>query len=231
MVEQASLMRTRNQLIAVLVVAALGATVMPAQAQTARPSSGGGNNPQLLQQLQQLASERTALQAENARMKRELDEIRKERDTLKTGQKGLAERARASELALSRTNRESESSEREVAELKTRMQELIAKFRETAQTLRDVETQNTSARQTLVEKERALNVCIDRNVALYKLNDEVLTRLDGDGMFSRLGRAEPFTQIKRVQLENLIDEYKDRADQQIATPAAQPAVTTKAPNP
>jgi chromosome segregation ATPase len=216
-------MRTNHRFIAVMVAAALGAAGMDAQAQTARPSGGGGaSNPQLLQQIQQLASERTALQAENARMKRELDDIRKERDTLKTGHKSLAERARASEAALSRTNRESAGSEREIADLKARMQELIAKFRETAQTLREVETQNTSAKQSLAEKERALNVCIDKNVALYKLNDEVLTRLDGDGVFSRMARAEPFTQIKRTQLENLIDEYKDRADQQIATKAPSP---------
>ena len=46
-----------------VMVMALSSSVV-AVAQTARPSSGGGASAQAMQQLQQLASERTALQAE-----------------------------------------------------------------------------------------------------------------------------------------------------------------------
>ena len=38
-----------------------------------------------------------------------------------------------------------------------------------------------------------------------------------------MARAEPFTQIKRTQLENLVDDYKQRAeDERTAPPAEAP---------
>ena len=185
-------------------------------AQTAR--SGGGASAQLVQQMQQLASERTALQAENAKLKKDLEAMRKERDTLKSGQQALDRRAKASEASLKSLQQgiatRRESSDQDLAQYKEKMQQLVAKFRETAQTLRDTESDRTTARQTLATRDQELKVCIDRNLSLYKLNQEVLTRLEHQSVWGRVAQAEPFTKIKRVELENLVDEYKSRADDQ-----------------
>jgi len=181
-------------------------------AQTAR--TGGGASAQLLQQLQQLASERTSLQSQNAQMKKELDDVRKERDALKKAQQAVDGRVKAGEAALARTATERESKEQELKQAKDRMQELIGKFRETVQTLREVETEHATAKQTLASREQDLKVCTDHNTALYKLNEEVLTRLEHQSAWSRVASAEPFTKLKRVELENLVDEYKFRADEQ-----------------
>jgi len=57
------------------------------------------------------------------------------------------------------------------------------------------------------------------SIGLYKLNTEVLDRLEHQGLWSHLARSEPFTQLKRTQLENLVDDYKQRAtDQLVAKP-------------
>ncbi len=186
-------------------------------AQTAR--SGGAPNAQLLQQLQQLASERTSMQAENTRMKKELEDLRKERDQLKKGQEAVGARVKSSEVALARSNAQRETTEQELAQTKAKTQELIAKFRETIQTLRDVEAEHTTTKQTLATRDQELKTCVDRNLALYQLNGEVLTRLERQGVWSRVAQVEPFTRIKRTQLENLIDEYKSRADDQRTAPA------------
>src|SRR5262245_42795495 len=98
-----------------------------ARAQTAR--SGGAPNAQLMQQMQQLASERTTLQAENARLKKELDDVRKERDQLKKGGEASSGRVRASEAALARSVTQREAVEKELEQTKARTQELIGKFR------------------------------------------------------------------------------------------------------
>ena len=112
----------------IIIVAALaagaGALYVPdAVAQTTR--SGGGGNAQLMQQMQQLASERTSLQAENARMKKELAEVTKERDALKSGKTALEQRARAGEASIARNAQDKQAAESEVGKLKDRMQELI----------------------------------------------------------------------------------------------------------
>jgi chromosome segregation ATPase len=191
------------------------AVVQVACAQAAR--SGGSANPQLLMQLQQLGSERTSLQADNARMKKELEDIRKERDALKSGQKATDLKAKASVVALEQATAQRQSTEDELKRTKDRMQELIEKFRETVQELQKIETDRDVTKQTLTGREQELKVCIDRNLALYKLNDEVLTTLDKQTVWSRVAASEPFTKIKRAQLENLVDDYKARADEQRAT--------------
>ncbi len=195
--------------------------------QTAR--SGGGASAQLMQQMQQLASERTSLQAENAKLKKDLEELRKDREALKNGQQAVERRAKTAEGSLHASLSRSQSADQELAQSKEKMQELVAKFRETLQTLRDVEAQQTSAKQTLAVRERELKSCVDHNLALYKLNQEVLTHLEKQTVWTRVAQAEPFTKIKRVQLENLVDEYKDRADEQRVAPAGGPVQPTQAP--
>jgi chromosome segregation ATPase len=191
---------------------------LPVCAQSARDSGGG--NAQLMQQIQQLGSERTALQAENARMKKELAELTKERDALRAGRGALDRRAAASEAATALNAQARESAEREVEMQKERMQELVARFRETAQTLRDVETERATFQQSLVARDAEVAACRERNEALYKLNGEVLTRLENDGVWSRIARTEPFTKLQRVKLENLADDYRYRAESLQEKPAA-----------
>jgi hypothetical protein len=215
-----------------LVLAAAACVFLhPASAQTSRSGGSGSSaqSAQLVQQLQQLASERTAMQGEQARMKKEIEALRKERDALKAGQEGETRRARAaSEAAASRSTREREAVETELAQTKVRMQELIEKFKETALTLREVETDRANAKQAVDQHARNLNACVASNQELYKLNDEVLTRFGNQGFWSRAADAEPFTKLTRVRLENIIENYRYRADDQKFSPEASvtpPSVT------
>jgi len=194
----------------------------PVAAQAARKDSG--NNAQLMQQMQQMASERTQLQADNARMKRELDELRKERDTLKSGQESTDRRAQNSAVALNRANSERDQVTQELEQLKGRTQELVNRFRETIQQLRTVETESSAMRQTLATRDTELKTCVNNNVTLYKLNDEILQKFENQGFWSSVAKAEPFTKLKRVELENLADEYRGRAED-AKTPPPAAAVT------
>lgn len=210
----------------ILLCAFAAFAAVPAGAQSQR--SGGAGNAQVMQQLQQLAGERTALQAENARLKRELDQTKKERDELKGGKESDDKRAKNSEIALARASREREQSTVETDQLKGKMQELVAKFRETIQELRTVESDRTQVKQQLETRDTELKSCVDNNVSLYKLNDEILTRFEKQGFWTGVAKAEPFTKLKRTQLENLAEGYRDRAEDAKAQPAATVPVMPKA---
>jgi chromosome segregation ATPase len=212
----------------VLALAAMAVASVPAIAQTAR--SGGNANAQLMEQMQQLASERTTLQAENERLKSQLADVTKDRDALKSGQQALDRRARDAAAALAHSNAQRDSSDQELTQTRAKMQELIGKFRETIQKMRDVETESTTTKQTLAAREHELSVCVDRNVALYHLNDEILTHMDHQGFWSHVAEAEPFTKIKRIQNENLIDDYRARAqDQRVKPPQGLNAAPATSP--
>jgi|SRR5882672_12728421 len=189
----------------------------PAGAQAARSSSG---NAQALQQMQQLAAERTRLMAENARLQTELEAARKERDELKKKQGGVENRLRASDVAAARAERTNTTLQSDLDREKARMTELIGKFRETAGTLRDVETDRATVKASLTQRDTELKECVVRNQALYSLNGEILTKLESRGSFTPASALEPFTRLKRVELENLIDGYQTRAQEQQPPTAA-----------
>lgn len=214
-------MRYQNLLATTLLLASLLGAATSASAQAAR-GGGSSSNAQVIQQLQQLGSERTQLQAENARLKRELEDLKKERDSLQAGQQSLTARERAAAAAATRGTQQREGLESELAQQKERMQQLVAKFRETGQTLREVETDRSAKAQSLAAREQELKACGDHNRALYDLNREVLERFEHQGVWSSLAAKEPFTRLKRTQLENLADAYRDRAEEQRIEPAAPP---------
>jgi chromosome segregation ATPase len=189
-----------------------------ALAQSARKDSGG--NAQLMQQMQQLAAERTSLQAENARMKKELDETRKERDSLKGEREAGDRKLHSAEGAAKHAADERKALEDDLAKQKEQMTVLVGKFRETVASLREVETGRTTSQQLVDTRTRELKSCVDDNVALYKLNDEILDKFESQGFWNSVARAEPFTRLKRVELENLADQYRGRAEDAKLPPSA-----------
>jgi Skp family chaperone for outer membrane proteins len=217
-------MRAHRPLVLLVLALAFGPAT---QAQTAR--SGGGGSAQLLQQMQQLASERTSLQAQNAKLKKDLEDLRKERDTLKNGQQALDKRVKASEAALRQSQTRQPQADPELAQTKEKLQQVVAKFRETLQTLKEVETAQATAKQTLATRDQELRVCVDHNKALYKLDDEVLTHLEKQTMWTRVAATEPFTRIKRTQLENYVVESRTKADEHVVPAPSDSTGTQSAP--
>ena len=93
------------------------------------------------------------------------------------------------------------------------MQELVTKFREMAGTLREVETERGAFKSQLAARERDYKVCVDRNIGLYEINNEILGRMEERGFWSKVAEREPFTRLKRTQIENLIDDYRYRVEE------------------
>ncbi len=177
-----------------------------------------------MQQLQQLTAERAALQAENARLKQELEDIRKKADSASAQEEALKRRAQNAEAASSRLAASTAANTESAARTRAQMDDLVGKFRETAQTLKQVEAERNDLKQSAAAAERQLNTCRDHNAQLFSINEELLARLENTGFFTKLAADEPFTRLKRTQLENLAGEYRVRAAELKVTPppASQP---------
>ena len=200
-----------NLAAAVLLAASLATIVgyQEARAQTQR--SGGGEAQKFMQQYQQLAGEKTALQSQLEQMKKDLDgakaalaAMKKERDALKAHSGG-------SSTALVQANSAKAVAEQALEQTKQRLTELVTRFRETAQNLKDVEADRSKARQELTATNAAFDQCAEHNLQLYEISTEVLTRYEHVGFFTKAGAAEPFTGLTRTRIENLVDEYRARA--------------------
>ena len=184
-------------------------TMLSAHAQTQR--SGSSETQKFMQQYQQLAAEKTALQAQQAQTKKDLDTaqadlaaMKKERDALKSRAGGSA--AQFAQLAAGK-----EAAEKSLEQLKQRTTELVTRFREMALNLKEVEADRGKLQNDLKERSTAFDKCAQDNLGLFEVNSEILDRYEHVGVFTRIGTADPFTKIARSRIENLVDEYRERA--------------------
>jgi chromosome segregation ATPase len=196
-----------------LLCGAIGLASMFAWTAQAQVQRSGNADARVVQQLQQLTNERSTLQAENTKLKQELEQLKSQLQKATASAKSLESRNRTLEASAGRGTSDSQLAEEQLERARAQLQELVTKFRETAETLRGVESERGTLKGELATKQRELKVCVDRNAAMYNLNVEVLDRMENRGFWANVAEREPFTKLKRVELENLIDDYRYRADE------------------
>jgi chromosome segregation ATPase len=196
------------------------AAVPAALAQTER--SGGGANAQLAQQYQQAQAEETQLQSDNDKLKKELDDSKKQLQAANKELVELESGGAAAQAQLAAAQQASQNAAQQLEQNRTRMQELVDRFRDTATKLRDVETDRSRLQQQVTQDNRDFDQCAERNYQLYQVDKDVLDRYEHQGLFSHLASAEPFTRIKRAQIENFVDDYRQRGEELQVQKAPQP---------
>jgi chromosome segregation ATPase len=194
-----------------------------AVAQVQRSGGSGAANAQLMMQYQQASAERAQLQADNTKLKKDLDDLKKQLDAA-TKQVAASKAGVSRDAAqLSAAQAANERTSKDLADTKAKMQELINKFRETVTQMRGIETDRAELQQQLAQSKTAFDRCAERNYQLYQVDNEVLDRYAHEGAFSHMARAEPFTRIKRAEVDNFVLEYKERAEELRVKKPGEPA--------
>jgi chromosome segregation ATPase len=67
-----------------------------------------------------------------------------------------------------------------------------------------------------------------KNLALFKLSNEILTRYEKFGLGEALEAKEPFVGLTRIKLETLVQDYKDKILDQAVTSGQRPVFTSPA---
>jgi len=180
---------------------------LPALAQVQRaPAPAGNASAQLLQQA---AAERSALQAENAQLKKDLEAANgKAAAATKAAAavKGRAGGARALEAARA----EAQASEQALTQTRAKLQELIGRFSSTTAALAGVETERNQAKQQLASALAQYDHCVERNIGLFDISTDLLDHLEKRD-FGAFSPAEALTHLRRTRIANLVDEDRARA--------------------
>jgi len=83
-----------------------------------------------------------------------------------------------------------------------------------------------AARAQLAAQSIMLQRVIDdretKNLALFNLGNEILTRYEKFSLGDALGAKEPFTGLSRVKLQELVQDYKDKISDQRVIPGQAP---------
>jgi chromosome segregation ATPase len=181
-----------------------------ARAQVQRTGSDSGML-RLQQQLQQLTAAKAEAQAQSDKLKQENESLKQQLQKLSGEQSALKARSASLTAAAQRDTDAGKDAAAASEKLRAQLQELIERFRATAQALKDVETDRGKVRSELAVRQQDLAACTERNAKLYELNGEVLDKVEQRGFWSAVAEREPFTKIARARLENLSDDYHSRA--------------------
>lgn len=200
-------MKTTN--ITILAGMALLASVS-IQAQTQR---SGGDTARVMQQLQQMTAEKSKLQQDNEALKKEFETLKSK--AVQDGAERAKLQLRVNQLEMESSKQQALAADHDAAldKSKGQLQELLGKFRETAQRLKELEIDRDEQALSKTNKERELAACVDKNAQLYLLGNSMLDKLEDQSVWSVIKTKEPFTQLSRTQLENLVDEYRVRINE------------------
>lgn len=203
-----------SRCLAFLLIAAWAA--VPAGAETARRD--GGADQAALQQLQAMAqqakAERDTLQADNDKLKEELTSAKKDMARLSSEKKALQQRLDNTEGSLDRFKGAHTQTIDRLRETQERMDKLVEKYKELVATFREMETQKASLQDTANTQSAQLDDCAKHNVALYKLDLELLAKYRDKGVWDALKQSEPVTGLSQVAVESMIEQYRIRLDKE-----------------
>lgn len=184
-----------------------GATTIDAAAGTDKDSQQAVHRVQL--QLRAAQQEKTALADQVEALKKQVGELESKRVTL---EKKLGSQSR--QIA--------ELSDQQLS-AKKQQDALSEKYHDTENKLRQMEQQyaatSNNLQQTQLEKEQekkrldgGIRVCEKKNAELYLLGVKLMDKYQEKGVLQVMQQAEPFTQLEKVRIENLLQEYRDKLE-------------------
>ncbi|MFM9913818.1 MAG: hypothetical protein ACKVN9_09825 [Methylophilaceae bacterium] len=225
-------MLSQGKTTLLLVMVALLA-VMPVAHGAEKKDKAAKRMAQMMQKVQQ---EKAEMQAQFDKDKAALEEKAKksEEETSKTkGSVAAANRkakALATELEALKASSDKEKSElgAKLQQSETSLLQIRTSLEITQKNLADMTQQFQSSQRdnkqgeaqrkelvsNLTRKAQQVNVCQEKNAKLYDFGQQLVKVCDQPSAYEAAMRKEAFTQVKRVELENTLQEYRDKLDEQ-----------------
>ena len=91
------------------------------------------------------------------------------------------------------------------------------------QLAKDKEAARAQLAVQVVLLQRTIDDRETKNLALYNLGNEILTRYEKFSLGDALGAKEPFTGLTRVKLQEYVQDYKDKISDQRVSPGEPPS--------
>jgi hypothetical protein len=209
-----------------LAISLLGPAPVFAQSGAKKPDPGMARQAEAIRNLQ---ASQAQLKAENAKLladKAATDDARAalERRLASDRDRVQAQSRRQvgeKESTIARLERELAQARKEAADTGERLKEVDgqrqAESMRTQQALARIKDQEALLAQGATDSRDLagrLTACRGNNIALSGITSDLLTAIERGGYGDALVRTEPFSGYKRVRVETLLQEYRDKVDDQ-----------------
>lgn len=165
-------------------------------------------------ELSQAQDQKAILEQDKASLSKELDTLKQKSDELASSVKS----ANRNKAVLTKETEALRQDKSKLSEEITRLKKELTDSQSAERDTRNNWQQETSHKQRLEQnlnvRGKALEVCESKNKMLYQYHVELIDRAQNRGSLSILLEKEPVLGFKRVQIENLLEEYRDKIDDQ-----------------
>jgi len=165
---------------------------------------------QALQAKAVLEADMAKAQEENTTLKTKLGAATRKIDGLEISLKEMTAERLAFEAKLLKTQTELEAT-------KTALNELDVKYQANLYDLKVNEQQRANLTATTIQKTKVIDACLAKNAKLYDYGLELVKLYENPSLYKEVVLTEKFSQLKRVELENILQNYNDNIDLEKAT--------------
>ncbi len=171
---------------------------------------------------------RAALETEKGKLADQLKEA--ESKASRTAGTAARERKRADELqrsldeaarAREGLQKDKETLSARLADTEKQLREALADLARTRASLAERDAELVQSKDFGARENAARVDAEDKNARLYGLARELIDKYRSQGFWDAVKRKEPFTGLKQVEVENLLEGYRDRADEARVVPVPQ----------
>lgn len=173
------------------------------------------------QQLSQVKGQVGTLEQEKAKLLEDLNKVQASSEAVESEAARLQGEVKASKRQQLSVTKELTllkerlaTTEQRLSETQKTLTETTAKLTETTRTLQQTDTEKRNLEAVKVRNEGDLTSCERKNVALYQVGRSLMDRFERKTCGEILAQKDPFTGLKRVETENLLEEYRDKLDEQ-----------------
>ena len=173
------------------------------------------------QQMQQIQSQVSSLEQEKARLGQDLEKADKEAKAAKSRVYRLnrelkSEQAKSDGLAkeLEQTKQELGSSQERLAQTSKLLEVRTRDLQQTSQNLALTQAEKQRLEGVKAWQETEIGLCEGKNKQLYGIGRELMVRFQNKSCAEITAENNPFTGPRRVEVENLMEQYRDQLDDQ-----------------
>ncbi len=177
----------------------------------------------LQQQLQEAQAAKSKVESDKAAVDQQLGEQTSQAEQLKGSIGKIETRLRASEKAREELSANVKSLEKQLVDEKLGHEQALAqKARELAQYTKLRDEQQAQLQRKHDDQVALVADCTGKNAKLLNLNVELLNRYRNKSVTDVIKQREPVLGMGDVEMFNMVQDYRDKADTERFTPPAAP---------
>jgi chromosome segregation ATPase len=197
-------------LIAAGLLLSVAAAISPARA-----ADAGTAEAKLREALRNTMLQLRTAETERANLQAAKDEADQKGRDLAAKVDALAKQASEDKKNLDELNAKISDQDAALARVKADLAKSQEALKQTADLARKKEGERARLAGDNILLQRRVADLETKNMALFKLGSEILARYEKFGLGTALTAREPFTQLTRTKLENLVQDYQDKLGDQI----------------